>query len=136
MDRAVRSVPGLAAAMTGAMGARPLIVYAISTLRPFLIPAVGLSRLEYGRLGTVPSASAAMAALRAGRVVDPTGDRSVMWLLVLEAVGALFAAAAGPSYPVLLVAVMASAIAQARSNPLTNRLAAQWLQPSSRGVLI
>ena len=79
MDRAVRSVPGLAAAMTVSMGAGPLIVYAISTLSPFLIPELGLSRLEYGTLGTVTFASAAIASLRAGRVVDTTGARSVMW---------------------------------------------------------
>ena len=136
MDRAVRSVPGLAAAMTVSMGAGPLIVYAISTLSPFLIPELGLSRLEYGTLGTVTFASAAIASLRAGRVVDTTGARSIMWLLVLGAVGAIFAAAAAPSYPVLLVAVMASGIVQALSNPITNRLAAQWLPPSSRGVVM
>lgn len=136
MDRAVRSVPGLAAAMTLSMGVGPLMVYALSTLGPFLIPALGLTRVQFGALGTVTFASAALASLGAGRIVDTATARSVMWLLVTGCLGAIFAAAIAPNYPVLLLAVMVSGVIQALSNPITNRLAAQWLPASARGVVM
>lgn len=55
MVGAPRSIPGLAAAMAVAMGAGPLIVYSISTLSPFLVPALDLTRTQYGSLATLTS---------------------------------------------------------------------------------
>lgn len=136
MTDAARSVPGLAAAMAVAMGAGPLIVYAISTLSPLLVPALDLNRTQYGALATVTYAAAALASLRAGRIVDSTGARQVMFWLVIGAVGAMLAGAVAPNYAILLVAVMASGVVQALSNPVTNRLAAQWLPVGSRGVVM
>lgn len=136
MTGAARSVPGLAAAMAVAMGAGPLIVYAISTVSPLLVPALDLSRTQYGALATVTYAAAAIASLRAGRIVDSTGARQVMFWLVIGAVGAMLAAAAAPNYAILLVAVTASGVVQALSNPVTNRMAARWLPAGSRGVVM
>lgn len=132
----VRSVPGLTAAMAVAMGVGPLIVYSISTVSPFLVPELGLSRTQYGTLATVTFAAAALASLSAGKVVDRTGVRQVMWWLVFGALGAMLAAAAAPGYWVLLLAVVASGVVQALSNPVTNRLAAQWVPLGRRGLVM
>lgn len=136
MANAPRSVPGLAAAMAMAMGAGPLIVHAISALSPSLVPALDLTRTQYGSLGTLTFAAAAVSSLRAGRVVDTASARAVMLWLVTGAAGAMLAAAVAPNYPVLVVAVVASGVVQALSNPVTNRLAAQWVPSGSRGVVM
>lgn len=136
MVRGSPSVPGLAAAMAVAMGAGPLIVYAISALSPFLVPAMDLTRTQYGSLATLTFAAAAVSSMRAGRAVDTTNARTVMFWLVAGAAGALLAAAVAPNYPVLVVAVVASGVVQALSNPVTNRLAAQWVPPGPRGVVM
>lgn len=122
--------------MAVAMGVGPLIVYSISTVSPFLVPDLGLSRTQYGSLATVTFAAAALASLSAGRVVDRTGVRQVMWWLVFGALGAMLAAAAAPGYWVLLVAVVGSGVVQALSNPVTNRLAAQWVPVRRRGLVM
>ena len=59
-----------------------------------------------------------------------------MWWLVLGALGAMGLAAIAPIYAVLLTAVIASGVVQAVSNPVTNRLAAQWIPNRRRGVVI
>lgn len=122
--------------MAVAMGVGPLIVYSISTVSPFLVPELGLSRTQYGTLATLTFAAAALASLSAGKVVDRTGVRQVMWWLVFGALGAMLAAAAAPGYSVLLVAVIASGVVQALSNPVTNRLAAQWVPVGRRGLVM
>lgn len=132
----VRSVPGLAAAMAVAMGAGPLIVYSISTLSPVLVRDLGLSSTQYGALATVNFLAAALASRQAGRVVDSTGVRLVMWWLILGAAGSVLAAAAAPGYAVLLVAVTASGVLTALSNPVTNRLAAQRVPLRHRGPVM
>ena len=87
-------------------GAGPLIVYAISALSPFLVPAMDLTRTQYGSLATLTFAAAAVSSMRAGRAVDTTNARTVMFWLVAGAAGALLAAAVAPNYPVLVVAVV------------------------------
>ena len=136
MVGAPRSIPGLAAAMAVAMGAGPLIVYSISTLSPFLVPALDLTRTQYGSLATLTYGAAAFASMRAGGIVDTSRAHLVMFWLVTGAAGAMHAAAVAPNYPVLLVAVMASGVVQALSNPVTNRLAAQWVPPGPRGAVM
>ncbi|HLS25602.1 MAG TPA: MFS transporter [Beutenbergiaceae bacterium] len=136
MARVSPSVPGLAAAMAVAMGAGPLIVYAISALSPFLVPAMDLSRTQYGSLATLTFAAAALSSIWAGRIVDTTGARQVMFWLVTGATGAMLAAAFAPNYPVLVLAVLASGVIQALSNPVTNRLAATWVPPGPRGIVM
>lgn len=132
----VRSVPGLAAAMAVAMGAGPLIVYSISTLSPVLVRDLGLSSIQYGALATINFAAAALASRQAGRIVDTTGVRVIMWWLILGAAGAVLAAAAAPGYAVLLMAVTASGILTALSNPVTNRLAAHRIPLPHRGMVM
>src|SRR5690625_1641969 len=136
MAETARSVPGLAVTMAVAMGAGPLIVYALSALSPLVIADLDLTRTQFGSLATLTFAAAGLASIRAGRVADTASARRVMLWLLIGASGAVLAASVAMNYPVLVIAVLASGVAQALSNPVTNRIAVRRVPPARRGVVM
>jgi predicted MFS family arabinose efflux permease len=125
---------GLTLALT--MGVGPLALYGLSATAPMVIEDLGLSRAQFGSLGTVAFLVAAVSSALLGQYVDRHAARSVMIVLYIGAALAFLTAAAANSFPLLLVAVAISGCAQSLSNPVTNRLISTWIPPGGRGLLM
>ncbi|MGH3670489.1 MAG: MFS transporter [Pseudonocardiaceae bacterium] len=136
-DGAVDRVPpGLVVVLALAMALPMLVLYAIGALGSQLITDLGVDRTELGALPAAAFAVAAVLSLWAGRIVDRVGTRSAgaALFLVVAVSFAMMALAGGLG--LLVVAVAACGIAQALSNPVTNRIIADRLPARARGAVV
>ncbi|WP_395105414.1 MFS transporter [Actinomadura sp. SCN-SB] len=127
---------GFGTALALAMSVGPLATYGISATGPLVTESLDLSRTELGSIATVTFIAAALASALIGRAADVFSGRAVMAILFAGAGAALLTVAAAPSYAWLLVAVTASGVFQALSNPVTNQLISANVPAGRRGVLM
>jgi len=106
------------------MGVGPLLLYGLTAIAPLVIRDLDITRAQFGLFASVAYLAAALASRPAGRLVDRHSERRVSIVLYAGAAAALVLAAASWDYTVLLVAVVLCGLAQALSNPVTNRLVA------------
>ncbi|MGH3782529.1 MAG: MFS transporter, partial [Pseudonocardiaceae bacterium] len=131
-----RVPPGLVVVLTLAMALPMLVLYAIGALGPQLITDLGVDRTELGALPAAAFAVAAVLSLWAGRIVDRVGTRSAgAALFGVVAVSFATMTLAG-GLGLLVVAVAACGIAQALSNPVTNRIIADRVPARARGAVV
>ncbi|MFU8852170.1 MFS transporter [Micromonospora sp. SL1-18] len=124
------------AVATLAMAASMWSPYAVSTLAPFLVGDLALSRAAVGGLVTATFAVAAAGSLVAGPVVDAVGANRGLLFLAAAVTLALLASAATSSYGWLVAAIAVAGIGQALANPATNVLLAGGVPPARRAVAI
>lgn len=127
---------GFVAVLTSAMAASMLLLFVLGALAPVIVPDLGLSRAQLGGVVTTAYAVACGCSLRAGHLVDITGARRALLVLLVIATAGLLLVAASPAYPWLLAAAALTGIAQALANPATNKLIAEHIQPDRRGLVI
>ena len=127
---------GFVAVLTTAMASSMLLLFVLGALAPVIVGDLGLSRAQLGAVVTVAYAVACGCSLRAGRLVDITGARRALLVLLVIAAAGLLLVAASPTYGWLLVAAALTGIAQALANPATNKLIAEHIQPRRRGLVI
>jgi predicted MFS family arabinose efflux permease len=131
-----RVPPGLVAVLTLAMALPMLVLYAIGALGPQLVTDLGVDRTELGALPAAAFAVAAVLSLWSGRIVDRLGTRGAgAALFVVVAVSFATMALAG-GLELLVAAVAACGIAQALSNPVTNRIIANRIPARARGAVV
>ncbi|TQN43808.1 sugar phosphate permease [Blastococcus colisei] len=119
-----------------AMGAGPLLLYALSAMSALVITDLELSRTQFGSLATFAFVVAAASSAVLGRSVDRYSGRSVMIALYVGCALAIILAAVAGSMAWLLVAVAISGCAQSLSNPVTNRLISTHVVTGRRGLLM
>lgn len=127
---------GLGTALSVAMAAGPLTVFAVSALSPVISTELGLSRFQFGLLATASFAAATPAAFLSGRLVDRCRPRTALLLLFGGSAAALAVAAVAPGYGWLLVAMMTAGVAMSMSNPATNAIVSIAIPAGERGAMM
>lgn len=110
--------------------------FAIAALAPFIVSDLALSRTQLGALTTVMFLTGSALSPWMGRLVDRLGGRLMLVVLFLAGTAALAAIAAAPGYAWLVAAVASAGIAQAVSNPATNKLVATLIVRGRQGLLM
>lgn len=117
------------------MGIGPMFLYTLTAISPLVIADLGLSPAEYGAISTVTFGAAALSALLLGGPSSRFGARTVMVAVSVGSIAGLAVLALAESYAVVVVAGVLSGVAQALSNPATNRIVA-GVPVRQRGALI
>ncbi|MFI5669568.1 MFS transporter [Streptomyces sp. NPDC051704] len=125
----------LTALLTSAMAFSMLQLFLLGALGPRLVDELGISPAALGVTTAVGFAAAAVLSPAGGRMVDRTGPRRslVLLLLVSAAALALIGAAPGPRF--LLAAVALGGLPQALANPATNKAILASVPPARRGAM-
>lgn len=123
----------LTALLTSAMAFSMLQLFLLGAFGPRLVDALGVSPTALGLTTTIGFGTAALLSPVGGRLVDRTGPRRslVLLLLVSAAALALIGAAPGPGF--LLAAVALGGLPQALANPATNKAILAAVPPARRG---
>jgi predicted MFS family arabinose efflux permease len=131
-----RVPPRLVVVLTLAMTLPMLVLYAIGVLGSQLVTDLGVTRAELGALPAAAFAVAAVLSLWSGRIVDRLGTRGAgAALFGVVAVSFATMTLAG-GLGLLVIAVAACGIAQALSNPVTNRIIADRVPARARGAVV
>lgn len=131
-----RVPPGLVAVLTLAMTLSMLVLYAIGALGPQLVTDLGVSRTALGVLPATGFAVAAVLSLWSGRIVDRLGTRVAGAALFFVVAVSFAAMALAGGFGFLVAAIALCGIAQALSNPVTNRVIAERIPPQARGAVV
>jgi predicted MFS family arabinose efflux permease len=131
-----RARPGLVAVLVLAMALPMLVLYAIGALGPQLVTDWGVDRAELGVLPATGFAVAAVLSLWAGRIVDRLGTRGASTALFLVVAVSFAAMAFAGGFGLLLAAIALCGVAQALSNPVTNRVIAERIPAPVRGAVV
>ncbi|MFE6846769.1 MFS transporter [Streptomyces sp. NPDC057686] len=112
-----------------------LQLFLLGALGPRLVGELGVSPTALGLTTAAGFATAALLSPVGGRMVDRTGPRrSLVVLLLVSAVAlALIGAAPGPGF--LLAAVALGGLPQALANPATNQAILASVAPARRGAV-
>jgi predicted MFS family arabinose efflux permease len=132
-DPAVRI--GFGAALLLGMTVSTFIISAFGALAPVIRTDLELSRGALGALTTVMFAVGATLSPVAGRMADDVGGRRLLIGLFVAAGVAFAAAAAAPTYPLLIVACCIFGLSLAAGNPSTNKLIVEHLPIGRQGVI-
>lgn len=121
--------------LIGAMAASTFHLFAVGVLAADLRDELGLSNAQLGFVGAANTGLGALLSPRLGALSDRIGARnSVVILCCMSAVGLVMMGLA-TGMIVLLASAAISGPAQGWSNPATNKLIAERLEPSERGVI-
>lgn len=118
------------------MVAATFLQSAVAVLSPFLADEFDLSAGQLGLLGTILYATAATLSPAVGMLVDTLGGKRMAALLFSVSAMSILAFSVSPSYPWLMVAVVASGFGLSGGNPVTNHLLSGHIAPGQRGLLI
>ncbi len=110
--------------------------FVVGTLAPFLTDEFDMNRTQLGGLVTGAFLVAAVASPIVGVIVDRTRTHRALAALFLL-VGAMYAGLSmAPSYIWLWVLLALGGLAQALTNPITNKVIAQKVPTRKRGAII
>jgi predicted MFS family arabinose efflux permease len=136
-NETVRRVPAaLVAVLTLAMALPMLVLYAVGALGPKLVADLGVNRTELGILPATGFAAAAVLSLRSGRMVDRLGTQSASTILFVVVAASFAAMSVASGFGFLVAAIALCGVAQALSNPVTNRIIAERIPAQARGVVV
>lgn len=113
-----------------------LVLYAISTLGPFLARDLNFRPELLGYLVMSSFGLAAVLSLWAGAFVDRIGSRHALTVLFLSIASAFALIATVENYYGLVAATAICGIAQALANPVTNLLIAQRVSPEKKATVV
>jgi predicted MFS family arabinose efflux permease len=142
MTRATKDVtvghvpPGLVAVLMLAMALPMLVLYAVGALGPQLVTDLGVDPTELGVLPATGFAVAAVLSLWLGRMVDRLGTRGAAVALFLVVAVSFAAMAFAGGFGLLVAAIALCGVAQALSNPVTNRVIAERVPARARGAVV
>ncbi|WP_051715759.1 MFS transporter [Streptomyces bikiniensis] len=125
----------LTALLTCAMAFSMLQLFLLGALGPRLVDDPGVSPTVLGLTTTLGFGTAAFLSPVAGRIVDRTGPRRSLVLLLVVSAVALALIGAAPGAGLLLGAVALGGIPQALANPATNKAVLATVVPERRGAV-
>lgn len=123
---------GLLVVLTAAMGIGPLVNYGLSTTSALIIEDFGISTAQFGLLATACFVSAAVGSTLLGRLSDEIPAKAQVGIIFGGTAAGLLAIALAPGYAWLLGAMAIAGLAQALSNPMTNRIIMLRVIPERR----
>lgn len=117
------------------MGAATLALATCALLAKDLIGEFGVARWQIGALVTVNSLTGAVMSPVAGRLADRFGARRSTVLTLVVATLGLLGITLAPVFLMLAGSTVISGVAQAFSNPATNKVLSLHVPKGSRGVI-
>jgi predicted MFS family arabinose efflux permease len=126
---------GLAATLTVAMAVATFLQFALGALGPFITEDLEISRTQLGALTTALYGVGGALSPVGGPLADRFGGRRTLLALCVAAGCSALLGAAAPTYLLLALAVGVGGIALSVVNPATNKLLAQYVDPSRQGVV-
>ncbi len=132
-DASNRAPGVLLVVLMGAMAIGPVFNYALGSLSALIVDEYGITEGQYGFILAAVYISAGVTATFLGVLADKLTPRFQIALIFSGIVVAFLVSAAWQSFVVLLVAALIAGVAQAFSNPATNRLIAQRTSFTQRG---
>ena len=125
----------LSAITATAMGTGTFLIVVASVLAAELIEAFGITRAQVGLLVTSFGVVGGLLSPLLGRFTDRIGAvRATRGVFTAGAI-AMTGVALAPAYPILIVAALATGVANGWCNPATNLLIVDNLEPGQRGVV-
>ena len=123
-------------ALALAMVASTLTQFAVSTLSPFLIRDLGLSRARFGVLAATVFFVGGIAAPLMGALVDRIGGRRAFIVLFASAALGWIGMAVSTSFAWAMLAVACGGVAAGGGNPVTNHLVMRYLPRGEQGAVM
>jgi MFS family permease len=117
------------------MGVGTFVALSLGILAVVFIEDLGITRAQLGLVFAVNTVGAAVLSPLFGRVTDRIGGRSALVIVSVSAAVAFLLLGVASSLAVLVAGSMVGAIAQAGSNPSTNKLIAEDLPAGSQGIV-
>jgi len=122
--------------LTCIMGAGPLMTYGLSATSPLIINDLGLGESQFGLLATLTFFAAAAGSTWLGRLSDRITGKAQLLIIFGGAAFGLALAGMTRSYIGLVAAVVVAGMAQAITNPTSNRLIMSHVPPRDRALWI
>jgi len=117
------------------MGVGTFIAASLGIIAVVFITELGISRAQLGFVFAVNTVGAAVLSPVIGRVTDKIGGRAAMIVVALTAAVSFLILGVAGSLLTLVVGSTVGAVAQAGSNPSTNKLIAEDIPAGSQGVV-
>ncbi|HEY5684676.1 MAG TPA: MFS transporter [Acidimicrobiia bacterium] len=124
-----------ATVLASTMGAATFSLVVYSVLAAELIEEFGVDRWQIGALVTANSLFGAIVSPFVGVFTDRIGARRATILTLIVSAVALSGTALSPVYPLLIVVALVGGVAQALTNPATNKLISLHIDAGRRGVI-
>lgn len=129
------SKPSLSAITAAAMGTGTFLIIVASVLGAELIAAFDISRAQVGLLVTAYGLVGALLSPLLGRFTDRIGAVTATRGVLTAGAVAMIGVALAPAYPILVVAALATGVANGWCNPATNLLIVDNMDAGQRGVV-
>ncbi len=117
------------------MGVGTFGAASLGIIAAIFIADLGITRAQLGLVFAVNTLGAAVVSPFIGRLTDRIGGRKAVIMVASTAAASFLLLGIAASYSILLIGAAVGAIAQAGSNPSTNKLIAQDLQPGFQGTV-
>lgn len=117
------------------MGVGTFVALSLGILAAVFIEDLGITRAQLGLVFAANTVGAAVLSPLFGRFTDRIGGRAAAAIVAFSAAAAFLLLGVAPSLGVLVVGSLIGAIAQAGSNPATNKLIAEDLPAGSQGIV-
>jgi len=117
------------------MGVGTFVALSLGILAVVFIEDLGITRAQLGLVFAVNTVGAAILSPLIGRMTDRIGGRGALVVVALAAAVAFVLLGVASSLAVLVAGSMIGAVAQAGSNPATNKLIAEDLPTGSQGIV-
>jgi predicted MFS family arabinose efflux permease len=115
------------------MVAATATVITLPVLASFIIDDFGISRSEFGTIGSVAGLLAAVASPFAGRLADRIGGRNTAMIVLVGATMAALLFSVAPVFGAMFAGAVVAAVTGSGGNPGTNKLIAAFVEPGRRG---
>jgi MFS family permease len=117
------------------MGVGTFVALSLGILAVVFIEDLGITRAQLGLVFAVNTVGAALLSPLVGRVTDRIGGRAALVIVAFAAAAAFLVLGVASSLGVLVAGSVIGAVAQAGSNPATNKLIAEDLPVGSQGLV-
>jgi predicted MFS family arabinose efflux permease len=117
------------------MVAATATVIILPVLATFIIEDFGISRTQFGSIGSVTGLLAAVASPFAGRLTDRIGGRNAAAVVLGGAAAAAVLFSIAPVFGAMFAGAGVAAITGSGGNPGTNKLIAAFVEPGRRGFI-
>ncbi len=117
------------------MVAATATITTLPVLATFIIEDFGISRTQFGSIGSVTGLLAAVASPFAGRLTDRIGGRNAAAVVLGGAAAAALLFSIAPVFGAMFAGAGVAAITGSGGNPGTNKLIAAFVEPGRRGFI-
>ena len=117
------------------MGVGTFVAASLGIIAVVFITDLGITRTQLGLVFAINTVGAAVLSPAVGRITDRVGGRAALIIVALTAAVSFMLLGVAGSLITLVLGSAIGAVAQAGSNPATNKLIAEDLPPGAQGIV-